>query len=164
MATVYKYLSPDLQECYVGSTTDEDRRKGEHKCASNDCSSKLLFEKYGYDNCPYVVLEVCPLEEKRIKEQWWLDHAVGAVNDRKAFLTEDERIEQKKAYKKANKEQIKARMKVYREEIKEQKKAYTKAYYEEHKEQAKARDKAYRKAHREEINARQRERRKAKSK
>ena len=145
MATVYKYLSPDLQECYVGSTTDEDRRKSRHKYGSNT-TSELLFEKYGYDNCSYVVLEVCPLEERRIKEQWWLDHSVGAVNKNKAFLTDAKAYN--KAYKKANKERILA-----------QKKAYRKA----HKEEAKAYRKAYDEAHREEINARQRELRKSKS-
>ena len=130
MATVYKYLSPDLQECYVGSTVDEDRRKSRHKCGSNTTSSKLIFEKYGYDNCPYVVLEVCPIEEKHIKEQWWLDHSVGAVNERKAFRTEDEKFEQDKAIKKA--------------------------HYEANKEQKKAYAKAYREAHRERINSRRR--------
>jgi group I intron endonuclease len=161
MATVYKYLSPDLQECYVGSTTDEDRRKSRHKCGSNT-TSELLFEKYGYDNCSYVVLEVCPLEERRIKEQWWLDHSVGAVNERKALLTEAElkaykktqyeaNKELQKAQNKANyeahKEEIKARMKAYREANKEQEKARNKAYRETHREQIKARMKAYREAH-----------------
>lgn len=158
MATVYKYLSPDLQECYVGSTTDEDRRKSKHKSNSNTCSSKLLFEKYGYDNCSYVVLEVCPIEEKRIKEQWWLDHAVGAVNDRKALRTEEEFREQKKASNQtqyeANKETILAQQKAHYEANKEKILARKKAYREAHKEQIKARTKAYREAHKEQINAR----------
>jgi len=144
MATVYKYLSPDLQECYVGSTTDEDRRKSRHKCGSNT-TSELLFEKYGYDNCSYVILEVCPLEERRTKEQWWLDHSVGAVNERKAFRTEDEKFEQDKARKKTHYESNKE-LYLDRE----------KARYEANKEQKKAYAKAYREAHRERINSRRR--------
>jgi len=144
MATVYKYLSPDLQECYVGSTTDEDRRKSRHKCGSNT-TSELLFEKYGYDNCSYVVLEVCPLEERRIKEQWWLDHSVGAVNKNKAFLTEDEKFEQEKARKKTHYE---ANKELYLDRVK--------GHYEANKEQKKAYAKAYREAHRERINSRRR--------
>lgn len=88
MATVYKYLSPDLKECYVGSTAYERVRKNMHKRPSKFCSSKLLFDKYGYENCSYIVLEVCPLEEQFIREQWWLDHAVGAVNINKVSLKE----------------------------------------------------------------------------
>jgi len=157
MATVYKYLSPDLQECYVGSTTDEDNRKSRHKSNLNNTASKLIFEKYGYDNCPYVVLEVCPLEEKRTKEQWWLDHSVGAVNDRKALRTEDERIEQKKAhnkaYKKANKERILAQKKAYNEANKERILAQKKAHYEANKEQILAQHKAYNEANKERISA-----------
>ena len=142
MAIVYKYLSPDLTECYVGSTVDEVNRKSSHKCGSRT-TSKLLFEKYGYDNCSYVILEVCPLEERRTKEQWWLDHSVGAVNERKAFRTEEERREQEKAIKKAhyesNKEKILAREKARYKENREQKKEYAKAYREAHREQINSR-------------------------
>ena len=146
MATVYKYLSPDLQECYVGSTTDEDRRKSRHKYGSNT-TSELLFEKYGYDNCSYVVLEVCPLEEKRIKEQWWLDHAVGAVNENKAFQTEEEAKAYRKAHREAHKEQEKARDKARYQANKEQILADKKTYYDANKEHILARQKAYQDAH-----------------
>ena len=118
-----------------------------HKRMRNGCSSKLLFEKYGYENCSYVVLEVCPLEEKRTKEQWWLDHSVGAVNERKAFRTEDEHIEQKKAHYEANRERILARTKAYNEANKERISAQKKAHYEANKEQINAYAKAYYEAH-----------------
>ena len=115
MICVYKILSPDLKECYVGSAVDFLRRKSKHKSNSNDTSSKLLFEKYGYDNCIFVVLEQCTKEERKDKEQWWIDHSVGLVNQRKAIRTEAEWIEQKKAYSETHKEQAKARMKAYYE-------------------------------------------------
>lgn len=126
MSVVYKYLSPDLKECYVGSTAYECKRKSNHKHMRGKCSSKLLFEKYGYDNCSYVVLEICSLEEQHTKEQWWLDHAVGAVNQKKAFRTEEQRLEEQRVYK-----SIYAPL--YYENNKDKKKAYRKAFYEKHK-------------------------------
>jgi hypothetical protein len=141
MVVVYKYLSPDLKECYVGSTKNECHRKSVHKSMKGRCTSKKLFEKYGYDNCSYIVLEICSLEEQRIKEQWWLDHAIGAVNKKKAFQTEEERYNQKRAYSENHKDQKKAidliyrevnkdKIKEYNEANKERKRIYHKAYYE----------------------------------
>lgn len=178
MAIVYKYLSPDLKECYVGSTTNEDCRKRKHKCVkSNTSSSRILFEKYGYDNCSYTVLEICPLEEQHVKEQWWLEHSVGAVNQRVALLTEEAYLKKLKlkntTYCEANREHLRSyaqvygethreERKAYREAHTEEAKAYRKAYMEAHKEEAKAYKKAYDKAHREQINARQKAYREAK--
>jgi group I intron endonuclease len=119
MICVYKILSPDLKECYVGSTTDFVERQIKHKVPTNDCASKILFNKYGLDNCPFVVLEQCTKEELRKKEQWWQDHSVGLVNFRNALLTKEQRKEdrtkQNKRYYEANKEKERLRMKAYRE-------------------------------------------------
>lgn len=146
MAVVYKYLSPDLKECYVGSTTNEISRKKCHKCIkSNKTNSKLLFDKYGYENCLYVVLEVCPLEEQRTKEQWWLDHAVGAVNKIRVFRTEDQLREYNKNYGKD-------RYEVNKEDINERKKVY----YEANKEEILKHQRAYTEANREAINEKRR--------
>jgi len=144
MAIVYKYLSPDLTECYVGSTRSEDARKRKHKCIkSNTCASKLLFEKHGYDNCSYVILEICPLEEQRVKEQWWLKHSVGVVNQRDALLTDEAYLEKIKlkniAYCETHREHLRAVSKAYGETHREERKAYREA----HKEEAKVYRKAY---------------------
>lgn len=113
MATVYKILSPCLQECYVGSTTQVvEYRWNKHKNDRNNCRSKVLFETYGVDNCKFVVLEVCPIEEKRVKEQWWMDHSVGLVNKQDAVFN------MKKAnrlFYDKNKERIKQYQKMRRE-------------------------------------------------
>ena len=147
MATIYKILSPCLQECYVGSTIQRvEKRWTDHK--SNRYSSSILFKNYGYDNCKFVVLEVCPLEEQLYKEQWWIDHSVGAVNMLLAFQPEtrenydkiryetqkEERLAQAKEYYEKNKEEKKAYGKAYYERNKEEKKAYAKAQYEKNKE------------------------------
>jgi hypothetical protein len=90
-----------------------------HKSKENPTNSKDLLERHGVDNCKFVVLEVCPLEERREKEQWWLDHSVGAVNKFRVIRNE----EQKKAYNKEWKEINKERYKQQRKAQYEAKKA-----------------------------------------
>ena len=130
MATVYKILSPCLKECYVGSTTMEvERRWWHHRSKSNETSSSILFEKYG-DDCKFVVLEMCPLEDQFIKEQWWLDHSVGTVNKRNANRTKEDHKECNKKYYEANTDKIKAHTKEYYEANSDRIKARMKEYYE----------------------------------
>ena len=133
MICVYKILSPDLQECYVGSTVDFNRRKSSHKNSNNTCTSKKLFEKYGFDNCTFVVLEQCEEEQLEVKEQWWMDHSVGLVNI-KGTKTFD-----RKYWEDSNKEKIKQYKRKWEEENKEKKKEY----YEANKEKVLKRQKEY---------------------
>ena len=123
MICVYKILSPDLQECYVGSTTDFEYRISGHKCNANTCTSKILFEKYGFDNCKFVVLEQCTEEELKVKEQWWMDHSVGLVNCMRATfdkeIDDDKRRARHRASYQKNKESGRQRVKEWREANKE---------------------------------------------
>ena len=96
----------------MGSTSKKvEQRWSNHRSAN--ISSSILFEKYGYDNCKFIVLEICPLEERREKEQWWLDHSVGTVNERKANRTKEDLAEDlkkgKKKYREANRDKFNAR-------------------------------------------------------
>jgi hypothetical protein len=90
-----------------------------HKGRCNKTASQVLFDKYGIENCNLVELEVCPLEERRIKEQWWMDHSVGAVNKHKAYISEEEKPSYKSSYNKKfaedNKEAIRIRKKLWHE-------------------------------------------------
>jgi len=157
MATIYKILSPCLKECYVGSTIQKvEARWSKHR--SDETSSSILFEKYGYDNCKFVVLEVCPLEERYEKEQWWLDHSVGTVNKRKANLTSEARKEEQKEYREANTDKKKAYEKEYYEANTDKIKAYSKEYYEANIDRIRARDKEYYEANIDRIKAYKKER------
>ena len=158
MATVYKILSPDLTECYVGSTTTTmEVRRRSHLSKCNKTASRILFERYGEESCKFVVLEVCPLEERRIKEQWWLEHSVGAVNTYRAFVSEQARYEEDRAQKKkdyhVNREEKDAYQKAYREANREDKLAYNKAYYEATRDAILAQKKAYYQAKKSKIPA-----------
>lgn len=140
MATVYKILSPCLKECYVGSTIDEKERWREHKKNRNECCSRILFEKYGVENCKFVVMEVCPIEEKRVKEQWWMDHSVGVVNKQGAFRTDEE-------HKMINRECVK----VYRDNHIEERRAYGRTHHAENRDSRNEKSRAYYQANRERI-------------
>lgn len=137
---MYKILSPDLKECYVGSTIDEKERWREHKKNRNNCCSRILFEKYGVENCKFVVMEVCPIEEKRVKEQWWMDHSVGVVNKQGAFRTDEE-------HKIISRECVK----VYRNNHIEERRAYGRTYHSENRDSRNEKSRAYYQANREKI-------------
>ncbi len=159
MATVYKILSPLLDECYVGSTIVKvEYRWTQHRSNSNACNSSILFKKHGYDNCKFVVLEVCPLEEQHKKEQWWIDHSVGAVNSQGAIFNKEKR----KQYHQTNKEKRNDQSNCYYEENKEEICDLRKQYYEANKDEICDLRKQYYEANKERINERRRMRRKAK--
>jgi len=142
MICVYKILSPDLQECYVGSTINFNRRVSEHK-RKNECRSKVLFDKYGFDNCSFVILEQCSKAQLLEKEQWWLEHSFGTVNNNNPIGLED------KKYREANKEKITETARKYREENKEKVAECRKKYCEANKEKVAESHKKYYEANKE---------------
>ena len=150
MICVYKILSPDLQECYVGGTIDFENRKHVHKSSINNTGSKTLFEKYGFDNCKFVVIEQCEEEELKVKEQWWIDHSVGIVNKIRAHGQKDRKAD-KQEYYKAKKEQFLANCKAYREQNKEAIATKDKTRYQANKEVIAIRQKAYYERKKQEI-------------
>lgn len=162
MATVYKILSPDLTECYVGSTTHGvgERWRRHKEGDENKTMSRILFERYGRENCKFMVMEICSLEERFIKEQWWLEHSVGAVNAKMAFLSEQVRCEEKLAYNKAyceeNREKLLAQKKEYYQENRDTVLARVKAHCEANREDKLAYNKAYYEATRDAILAQKR--------
>ena len=152
MAMVYKILSPCLKECYVGSTTRHvEKRWSEHRSKSNLCSSRILLDKYGVKNCKFIVLEVCPLEERFEKEQWWLDHSVGAVNKIWVISDVEKHKARDKQYYEENKEECLQYQKQYYEANKEKHSQYQKQYYEANKEEYLQYQKQYCEANKEEY-------------
>ena len=122
MATVYKILSPCMKECYVGSTIHKvEYRWTKHRGKANDTNSKILFENYGIENCKFVILEVCPLEEQHEKEQWWMNHSVGIVNKNGAILDMEKRKEHNREWSKTHRESRNVSNKKWRDANKEKK-------------------------------------------
>lgn len=82
-------------------------------------------------------MEVCPLEERRKKEQWWMDHSVGVMNKCNAVENKEDKKSHSKERYEANKERLLAYHAVYREANKEKIREYQKQYREAKKASAK---------------------------
>jgi len=101
MATIYLIAPIPVLQCevgdvYIGSTTMSLRNrwsmhKSHFKQWQNgnygNCSSYRLFEKYGVNNCTYIEIEQCPLENRKERESYWIGFHNG-VNVRKLTITE----------------------------------------------------------------------------
>jgi hypothetical protein len=125
-ATIY-LIRPTIcyepNDVYVGATTYSlKKRFAEHKCAFNREDNRYsvvnLFTKYGHDNLEIIELEKCNVENKKDREQHWIDKFCG-VNVRRANCPKEILIEiNKKSYLK----NIEKRLQ------------YAKEYYEKDKE------------------------------
>jgi hypothetical protein len=126
-----------------------------HK-TTNECTSRILIEEYGWDNIVFTVLEECTAERRKECEQYWIDFVPNTVNVYRAFTTEEERNGRNKAYYEVNREAILKQVKTYnevnRDAINEQKRVH----YEVNKEALLEKAKIYREANRDAINERNR--------
>jgi predicted GIY-YIG superfamily endonuclease len=108
----------DNANIYIGSTTDFIKRKNHHK---NNCNSEKSkdynVKKYQYirDNGGWNEWNMIEIEkypecndgnEARAKEEYWKCHFNSQLNSRRAYITDEERKEQKKEYHENNKDKI----------------------------------------------------------
>lgn len=95
---VYKIWSLKGDKVYYGSHTcdrDAKERYYQHVCHYRrntqwQCSSRLLFDEYGVEDCLFQVVELCNTrKEAREREKWWiLNHQ--CVNKMIPVPTEEE--------------------------------------------------------------------------
>jgi len=134
LSGVYCIVSKDtsVQEVYVGSTDDLNKRIREHKHHTNNENNpkynrkvyQFIRENGGFDNWKFIWLELFKTDDiiflKQL-EQIWMDTfpAELLLNSQKAYRTEEEKIEQlincDKNYKKQNKDLILKKAKEYYE-------------------------------------------------
>ena len=154
--TIYKIVCKDssITDCYVGSTTNNSKRKSTHKSAcNNDGNKKYNYPVYrfirdngGWENWEFVLLEDYPCNKKKqlnIRERYWFEKLNATLNDR--YPERRNRKETLNAYR--SKTETKEHYKEYynRPEIKEHRKEYEKQYYNrpEIKEHRKEKNKEY---------------------
>lgn len=100
---VYKIWSNKGNKVYYGSTcAKRDQRfinhKSHYRNGRSSCSSKILFDEYGVENCFFEVVEECKdVEELRLREKWYIQNN-DCVNQQTPSITEEERKEKKKQY------------------------------------------------------------------
>jgi hypothetical protein len=164
---------PDYQKCmiyklicdeephflYVGNTTNWNRRKALHKNDSLDSTKKVYqnIRELGWENIKMVWIEDYPCNNKRegeAREQYWMDTLKSTMNSQKAFRTEEQKKENRKARYENNKETVAKQHKEYYENNKEAILEQKKEYQKENKDKLDEKNKEYREEHKEQIAAR----------
>ena len=109
---IYHFVcnNPEINNTYVGSTTDFASRKRNHKnsckgtgTGNNACKYKIMRENGGWENWTMVPLEEYPCEnsiQSRIRERYWEDTLKADMNMVKAYQTEEEKKERQRGYEK----------------------------------------------------------------
>ena len=119
--TFYKIVCLDnaVDLSYVGSTADFNKRKSSHKSNCNNEKTpahnykvyKTIRDNGGWSNFKIIEIgkqdQLTLREAEQIEEQYRLELNAD-MNDRRCFLTEEEKQEQKKEWRKNNPEHIKA--------------------------------------------------------
>jgi len=130
-AKIYKILNDnDPNDFYIGSTKNELRKRwGWHRtCVVQNQSTRLYdrMRELGRDNFHIVLLEAWPCKSRdhlRQREDHWIVQLKPTLNKNRAFLTEEENIENRiaanKQYREENPEYWKERAKVYHADNKE---------------------------------------------
>jgi len=141
---IYKLYSNEGPEIYIGSTTTPlCQRKAKHKSSkSNNCSSKILFEKYEEVIIELIEYFPCNTREELNKKEGEHIRMNDCINKIIAGRTQKEWREenaehikeQQKEYYQDNPEYYKKYNKEYREDNPEYYKKYNKKYYENNKE------------------------------
>ena len=116
---------------YVGSTTNFKQRCALHKSRCKNGSTIPIYN-YIRDNGGYDLFEIVPVAflqltdaiELRIEEQNEMDKYTDKLNAIKAYISEQERLEQRKVYNEQNKDKHKAYLEQNKEVLKEKQKAY----------------------------------------
>ena len=130
---IYKIVvdTDEIYLPYVGSTVQGlAERMGGHRSnykkwkigRETKCNSFDLFDRFGVDKCKIILLEEyhCDSRMKLLqKEREWFDK-MECCNQKKPYVSNEERVEQKKEYREEHKEQILEYNKEYRDEHKEQ--------------------------------------------
>jgi hypothetical protein len=132
---IYKIVSNDanINDIYIGSTTDFNIRKRQHKTDCNNIKSKSynlkIYETIrlngGWDNWKMIEIEKYPCNtsiESHAKERYYYDLLGGTMNTRTPNRSQKE-------YYETNKEHLCIKQKQYDDLNKEKKKLYARQRY-----------------------------------
>ena len=72
---IYKITNPNGR-IYIGQSTNIEHRWKKYKYESNRLIHKLYnsFQKYGYENHIFEIIEECPVEQLNERERYWQDY------------------------------------------------------------------------------------------
>ena len=155
-AKIYKIISNQTDDIYIGSTTNFKQRKSGHKGKCNNLNSpkyncnvyKFIRENGGWENWDMVLVEYYSCETKlelEKKEREIIEKLKPTLNKNIPTRTDKEyredskekKAKQSKKYREENKEKISKRKKIWCEENKEKIKIYREERKEEIREKKK---------------------------
>jgi len=128
-----------IQDCYVGSTDNINRRMSEHKYYCNNENSdkynqkiyKIIRDNGGWEDWEYTILEVLDCNEMEARQrEGYYQRNYECVNIRVEGRTPAE-------YYQDNKKDIKEKKRIYKENHKQEIKENAKVYKENHKQEIK---------------------------
>ena len=97
---LYKIVSDKGDKVYIGSTTQHylktrwNAHQANHKSGYGPCSSSILFDEYGLENCRCELIETFPFttkEDMLQRERQQIDLHQTAVNAHRPMLTQEEK-------------------------------------------------------------------------
>jgi hypothetical protein len=133
---IYKIvcLDPEIENCYVGHTTNFKSRKSAHK---QNCNVKekrdygsyvynFIRENGGWDNWNMVIIEDFDCEnylQARQREQYWITELKASLNKIDSFTTTEEQkqktLDRANKWAEQNKERVKENKKRWAEQNKD---------------------------------------------
>jgi hypothetical protein len=127
LCKVYKLVSPQTDKVYIGSTCQKylSSRLAGHKChykkyLNGTCNYITSFDIVKYDDCKIVLIQSytdCKNNmEQRMHEQDWID-IYDCVNKQRAYLSPEQKEEDKKRADKMYRENNKEKLKEYKSMI-----------------------------------------------
>lgn len=153
MAIIYSITSEKGPKIYIGSTkTTLAQRKAGHKKGKR-CSSLILFNEYGWENCIFTILEVCEDEIRYVREKHYIETTENVVNKAMPGKSDEEKKEAALKYYYDNKEKYAT----YRKEYYKQNWDRCKKYREDNKERLHNYDKEFQLKNREQQLQRKRD-------
>jgi hypothetical protein len=169
---IYKIVCKDanINDIYIGHTTDFTRRKYDHKSHCNNEKNKsynlplykFIRENSNWSNWDMIQIEQYPcndVNEARARERYWIEELKPSLNcdipnrSKKEYQEDNKEVlaEKKKKYREQNKDIISKKKKEYCENNKEKIVEKSKNYYQEHKEDIIKRVKQYSNENKEKI-------------
>ena len=151
---IYKLCcrDPTITDIYIGSTTNRNRRKQQHK---NNCNNEnikgyncyvyqFIRDNGGWNNWDFVMIETYNASDKsdlHKRERHWIEELKSTLNKQLPTRTKNEYAEAykekfkdyRKQYNEANKDKIKEQTSQYYEQNKDKIKDYNKQYNEQNK-------------------------------
>ena len=167
--TIYKIYCNDCDYIYVGSTQNFIKRKSQHRinsrCPYENQKKKMKLYKTideygGWNNWIMTPIELCDesiltKRQAEAKEEEWRVKLNATLNSQRAFVSEEQKIEENKInckeWNNNNVEHVKDYKKNYREENTEKIKEQKAIDYEKHKEKRQETNKNWREENKEKL-------------